>query len=377
VPAAGEVVELMTSTSAAVLREKGGPFRIEAVSLADPRPDEVQIRLVAAGVCHTDILVRDQILPPPLPVVLGHEGSGIVEQVGAAVSNLTPGDHVVLAPRHCAGCRTCLTGHPMNCESWGPLNLRGRRSDGSTAFRDRAGAEVNAHFFGQSSFAAHTVVSAGSAIRVPSEVPLELLGPFGCGLQAGAGTVLNALRPSAGSSIAVFGVGAVGLAATIAAELVGCAPIIAVDLRPDRLELARDLGATHSVDSRADTADVVRAVLAVSGRGVDFSVDAVGVPATARAAVAVLAAGGAAAIAGSGAAGRDVAFDLNQLMGRSVRGVLEGDSVPAMFIPYLVELYRSGRFPVDRLMRRYPFEDINEAIRDAVSGATVKPVLMY
>ncbi len=367
-------------TKAAVLREKGADFALEMVSLGEHRPDEVLVRMVATGVCHTDLLVRDQVLPPAPPVVLGHEGSGVVEEVGSSVSDLAPGDHVVLAPRSCGRCRTCLNAHPMTCVGWGPLNLRGRRPDGSTAFRDIDGAEINGHFFGQSSFAAYAVVPARSAIAVRPDAPLEMLGPFGCSLQAGAGTVLNALKPPPGSSIAVFGLGAVGLAAVIAAGLAGCASIIAVDLNTDRLELARDLGATHTIDAGGgggDAADVVGEVLEVSGGGVDVSVDAVGLSSTAHSAVAVLAAGGVAAIAGSAAAGRDVAFDLNQLMGRSVRGVLEGDSVPALFIPYLVDLYLAGRFPIDRLVRTYAFDEINRAVEDSTAGSVVKPVLLF
>jgi aryl-alcohol dehydrogenase len=363
----------MVTTIAAVLRDKGAGFRLEEVSVADPRPDEVLVRLVATGICHTDLLVRDEILPPRSPVVLGHEGSGVVERVGAGVTTLTEGDHVVLTPLSCGRCRTCLTGHPMHCAAWGPLNLRGRRPDGSTAYRDSSGAELNAHFFGQSSFAQRVVVSERAAIRVADEAPLPLLGPLGCGFAAGAGTVLSVLAPGPGAAIAVFGAGAVGLAGVLAAVVAGCTRIVVVDRLPERLDLAKTLGAT---DILLAGEDVVTRITELTG-GVGYSLDAVGHPATARAAVDVLTMGGMAAIAGSSGAGQDVSLDLTALMGRTVRGVIEGDSVPALLIPRLIGLYQAGRFPFDQLVRTYPFDEINEAVADSESGRTVKPVLLH
>ncbi|HSA53258.1 MAG TPA: NAD(P)-dependent alcohol dehydrogenase [Yinghuangia sp.] len=359
------------SAAAAVIRDKGGPFLIERITLEAPRPDEVLVRLAGTGLCHTDLLSRDGVLPPAPPVVLGHEGSGVVEAVGAAVAGLEPGDHVVLAPAHCGTCRMCLTGHPMHCVAFPPLNLRGRRRDGSTAYRDGDGRELHAHYFGQSSLATHAVVQARGVVRVDRDAPLELLGPLGCGFQTGAGTVLEALRPPPGSSIAVFGAGAVGLAAVMAARIAGCTRIIAVDLHPHRLDLARELGATDVVP-----AEKAAAIGAETG-GVDFAVDAVGLPETLRAAVGALAMGGTAALVGSAGTGREVSLGMVGLMGRTVKGVLEGDVVPALFIPRLLELHRAGLFPFDRLIRTYPFADVEQAADDAEKGRTVKPVLVH
>ncbi|RMI32447.1 NAD(P)-dependent alcohol dehydrogenase [Streptomyces triticirhizae] len=361
-------------TRAAVLRDTAGDFRIEEVTVADElRADEVRVRIVASGVCHTDLLVRDQVLPPPLPAILGHEGSGVVEATGAGVDGCAVGDRVVLAPLSCGRCRNCRSAHPMHCLHWGPLNLRGRRTDGTTAYRDRDGRELNGHFFGQSSFAGHVVTPQRSVIRVRDDLDLTLAGPLGCGLQAGAGAVFNVLAPQPGASIAVFGAGAVGLAGIMAARIAGCDPIYAVDLHPGRLELATELGATHVLEAGDVAGELVRR----TGGGVDFALDAVGLPATTRGAVDALAMGGVAAIAGSAGSGQDAPLGLTQLMGRTVHGVIEGDSVPALLIPQLMDLHAAGRFPFEKLVRTYAFDDIAAAVKDSESGETVKPILLH
>lgn len=369
----------MTTVSAAVLRSPGGPWAIEELELDDPRDDEVLVRIVASGICHTDLSIRDQYLPMPLPAVLGHEGAGIVEKTGRGVRGLKAGDAVVLAPLSCGYCGNCAGGMPMYCEDFLPLNLGSRRADGSATLRDTAGI-VSGAFFGQSSFATHALAHERNAIRVPHGLPLELLGPLGCGIQTGAGTVLNALAPRAGSSIAVFGTGAVGLSAIMAARLVGCAPIIAVDIRPQRLELAHALGATHAIDNSDHGAtSAIRRLggnTSLGSRGVDFTIDTTAVPAVIRQAVDCLAIPGAAALVGMPRAGTEIALDLLSLVnGKTVRGVIEGESVPSVHIPRLIELWRQGRFPFDRLIQRYPFTDINRAAADMESGVAVKPVL--
>ncbi|MFG2224949.1 NAD(P)-dependent alcohol dehydrogenase [Streptomyces sp. NPDC048644] len=367
----------MRTTSAAVVHDKGGPFRIQEVTVAEPRPNEVLVRLTATGICHTDLLARDGILPPAAPAVLGHEGSGVVEATGSAVTSVTVGDRVVLAPVNCGGCRPCRTGHPMHCAVFLPLNFRGRRADGSTAYHGADGTELNAHFFGQSAFSRHVVTDARSAVVVDDRAPLELLGPLGCGFQTGAGAVLNVLRPEPGSSIAVFGAGAVGLAAIMAARIAGCDRIIAVDLHPHRLRTARELGATHAYDA-AGGDEVVRRIVDLTHGGADATVDAVGHPQTVRNAVAALAVGGTAAVLGSGSGpGQEISLGLGQLFGRTVKGVLEGDSVPALLIPRLADFFVNGRFPIDRIVRTYPFEEINKAAEDAAAGRTIKPVLVH
>lgn len=366
----------MVSSKAAVIRDKGGKFSVEDIVLEQPRADEVLVRTVATGVCHTDIIVRDQILPPGPPVILGHEGAGVVEAVGSDVTSVAVGDRVVLAPVSCMRCRNCLIGHPMHCDNFQPLNFGGRRPDGSSAYTDGSGAELNAHFFGQSSFSQHLIATERAVVKVPAEAPLELLGPLGCGVQTGAGAVLNGLDPDAGSSFVVFGTGGVGLAAVMGAVIAGCDPIIAVDLNPGRLDLAAEFGATHQVNAADD--DVTEQIQAITKGGADFSLDAVGLPQTLRSAVDVLNIGGIAGLVGAGAVGQEVSFDLVHLLfGKTVKGIIEGDAVPQVFIPRLVDFYLSGRFPLDKLVTKYSFDDINAAVEDSETGKTVKPVLVY
>ncbi|GAA1410078.1 NAD(P)-dependent alcohol dehydrogenase [Catellatospora coxensis] len=365
----------MPSSRAAVLRAEGGPFEIEDVLIEPPRPTEVLVRVVATGLCHTDLLARDQVLPPGPPAVLGHEGSGVVEAVGAGVRSVAVGDPVVLAPASCGRCVNCLGAHPMQCRTFLGLNLRGRRPDGSTAYRGADGTELGGHFFGQSSFSGLVVADERSVVRVRPDAPLDLLGPLGCGLQTGAGAVFNVLEPRPASSIAVFGAGAVGLAAVMAAAVAGCRDIVVVDLHPGRLALAAELGATAGYDAADD--DVVKQITEATGGGVDHAVDAVGLPQTVRSAVDVLNVGGSAAVVGSAGTGREVSLDISRLFGRTVTGVVEGDSVPGILIPQLVDLFLAGRFPLDKLITRYGLAQVNEAAADAAAGRVVKPVLTH
>lgn len=365
----------MIPISAAVVRSKGGPWSIESLELDEPRDDEVLVRIVATGICHTDLSMRDQYLPVRLPIVLGHEGAGVVEQVGPGVRGLNVGDHVVLAPLSCGACANCQTGMQVYCEQFLGLNIGGGRGDGSAMLR--AGEEVvSGSFFGQSSFATHALAHERNAIRVGSDLPLELLGPLGCGVQTGAGTVFNALRPKAGSSIAVFGTGTVGLSAIMAARLAGCTRIIAVDVNENRLQLARELGATHAIDNSAGGALEATRTL-THGRGLDYSIDTTAAAAVLRQAVDCLASPGVCAVVGMARLGAEVALDVNTLLfGRTVRGVIEGESVPSVMIPALIEFWRQGRFPFDRLIRKYPFSAINQAADDMHTGNTTKPVLV-
>jgi aryl-alcohol dehydrogenase len=359
---------------AAVTEEKGGPFVVQELELGELAPDEVLVEVAAAGICHTDLIVRDQWLPVPLPAVLGHEGAGVVSAIGSAVTRVTPGDRVAMSFNSCGHCATCLRGHSTYCHDFFGRNFAAARPDGTSAL-SRQGELVHGHFFGQSCFATHAVATGRNVVELPDWVEFDLAAPFGCGIQTGAGAVLNVLRPPAGSSLAVFGTGAVGLSAVLAGVIAGCSPIIGVDVRPARLELARELGATHVIDASAG--DVLEQIARITGGGVDFCLETSGVTTVLRTAVDSLVPMGVCGVIGAPPGGSEVALDVNGLLstGKVVRGIVEGDSIPELFLPRLFELWRSGRFPVDRMMVQYDFDQINEAALDAESGLTIKPVL--
>ena len=360
---------------AAVIREEGSAFTLEDLKLGAPGPLEVVVRVVAAGMCHTDLIIRDQYYPTPLPVVLGHEGSGVVEAVGDAVKAFEPGDHVVMSFMSCGICHPCQGGHPCHCDDFFALNFGGCRKDGSTAVTEPGGTQIHDHFFGQSSFATHAIAHERNLVKVDRQAPLELLGPLGCGIQTGAGAVMNSLGVGAGQSFAAFGAGAVGLSAVMAARTVGATTIIAVDVQPSRLELAKACGATHVVNAKET--DPVEAIREITGGGADFSLESSGVPQVLRQAIDALGTMGTCGIVGAPKLGVEASFDVNQVMipGKRIMGIVEGSSVPQIFIPQLVELQRQGRFPFEKLVKYYDFDQINEAVEDAEAGRTIKPIL--
>ena len=355
---------------AAVTHSQGEVFKLEMVKLAAPESDEIRVRIVAAGVCHTDVVARDLGIAP-FPIVLGHEGSGVVDAVGASVSDLQVGDHVVLSFAHCGNCGHCLTGHPTVCETFNELNFGGTMDDGS--HRLAQDGEALATFFGQSSFATYVIAKSRNAVKVDSEVELALLGPLGCGIQTGAGTVLNRLKPEFGSSIVIYGAGAVGLSAVMAAKIIGCQHIIAVDVHDSRLELAKALGATHVFNGK--DVDVVTEIKKITDGGSHYAIETTGVPLVVKQSLNALRPLGTVAIVGITP---EVSIDVhNDLMaeGKSMIGVIEGDSIPRVFIPQLIAYYKAGQFPFDKLVKFYDFEDINQAFADSASGITIKPVL--
>jgi len=360
--------------TAAVVPARLAPFELQSLDLAGPQADEVLVRIVASGMCHTDLHARDGYFPNlPYPIVCGHEGAGIVEEVGAAVSDLAPGDPVVISFPWCGECEPCRAEKPSYCVQGRALKSSGRRADGSTPM-SRDGAPVYSCFFQQSSFATFAVAPAKDAVKLRRDAPLELLGPLGCGLQTGPGAVLNVMQPEAGRSIAIYGVGGVGLAGLMAAKVAGCDPIIAVDRLPGRLTLARELGATHTIESRG--AETLAEIRKITGGGTHFALETSAVPEVFRLAVDGLRGLGTCVLVGSARAGNEVSFEMPVLQGgRTVRGVVQGDSRPREFIPRLVDLFMEGKMPLDRLITRYDFADINRAAADATSGATIKPVL--
>jgi aryl-alcohol dehydrogenase len=368
---------MTTRTAAAIVEHAGGPFVLRDVELDAPRADEVLVRIVAAGVCHTDLSVQSGALPFPLPGILGHEGAGIVEQVGEGVTKVRPGDQVLLSFTSCGQCANCRGGHPSYCDTWLPRNLiGGARADGSpTVHQD--GTPIGGHFFGQSSFAGYALADERSVVRVDDAAPLEFLAPLGCGILTGFGTVWNILCPGAGSSVVVFGVGAVGLAAIMAANLLPVSTIIAVDRIDSRLQLASELGATHTVN--ADRDDVAAAIQKITGgRGVDHAVEATGNTGVLRLAVDSLGVRGTCAVVGAPPLGSEVAVEVTGLLtGKRIIGVTIGDAEPETLIPQLVELARRGRLPMEKFVTHYPADEINTAVEDMHTGKTIKPVIRF
>jgi aryl-alcohol dehydrogenase len=364
-------------TRAAVTPAEGVPFTFEELELDEPRADEVQVQLVAAGVCHTDAVVRDGWIPTTFPVVLGHEGAGVVQKLGAGVTHLAVGDHVVLSFGSCGNCTSCLGGHPAYCVHSYDENFAGSRGDGSDAFAREDGTAVTSHFFGQSSFSEVSNVSARSVVKVADDVPLQLLGPLGCGIQTGAGAVLNILRPPTGASIVIFGTGAVGMSAVLAAVVSHAETIIAVDVLDSRLEFARELGATHVINGRNE--DVVARIREITGGGVQFALDTTGNSVVFRQMIDSLGYHGHAAILGAAKPGSEGTIDLSTSLALaiSITTVIEGDSVPQTFIPELISLYKKGLFPFDRLIKTFPFDDINQAFEASETGVVLKPVVIF
>ncbi|MFC4909109.1 NAD(P)-dependent alcohol dehydrogenase [Actinomadura gamaensis] len=362
------------SATAAVLRAHDAPYSLEPVELAEPGPGEVLVRIAGTGLCHTDLLGRVPGDRVPKPVVLGHEGSGVVEALGPGESGgLAVGDHVVLSYDSCGRCGTCRDGRPGYCADMARLNMAAAVADGRPRAFDKAGTPVHNRWFGQSSFATHALATVRNAVKVDADAPIELLGPLGCGIQTGAGSVLLALSVRPGEALAVFGAGAVGLAAVMAARLTGAGPVVAVDLLPSRRELALELGATHALDG-ADP-DLARRLRALVPDGFHHALDTTARPEVVATALAALRTTGVCGLVGVGR--EDYRLDSTlMLMGRTVRGIIEGDAVPQTFVPRMIELWRRGLLPFDRLVRTYPLADIARAEADALSGTTVKPVLL-
>ena len=358
---------------AAIIEEKGKNFEIVDMDLDPPKAGEVLVRIAACGVCHTDDMARLQFAPVPLPAVFGHEGCGIIEKTGEGVTDFKVGDKVGFSYGWCGKCEACRTAKPYACLENYRLNFGGVQFDNTKRLRYK-GREVSS-FFGQSAFATHSVVHLNNLIPAPDDVPLELIGPLGCGIQTGAGAIFNYLRPEADTSILVTGCGSVGLSCIMAAKIAGCSKIIACDIMESRLQLALELGATHVLNAE-NVADTVSAVLDLTGgAGVNYAVDCTGIPACVRRSLVSTCSAGVCVVLGMT---QDLTIHVEtELMGRSrtLAGLVEGLSIPQVFIPKLLNYYRQGRFPFDSLIKLYDFNDINKAFEDSNSGKVVKAVL--
>lgn len=365
---------MSTRITAAVVHQRSGPFIIEELELTDPRDDEVLVRVVASGMCATDLHARDGYFPMPFPGVYGHEGGGLVEVVGVGVTAVKPGDHVVMSFPWCGTCPNCRRETESHCLHANDLKMRGTRADGSTLM-SKGGAPVYSAFFQQSSFGTYAIANERFVVKVREDAPLDLIGPFACSGQTGAGAVLNSMKPKPGDAIAIFGTGAVGLSGLMAAKIAGCDPIIAVDVHENRLDLARELGATHNINHAGRT-DVVQEIRKLTGTGVRFSLETSALPSVFREAVESLMPAGTCVLLGSARKGTEAAFEMPFLQeGRVVHGVIQGESRPRTFIPQLVDYLMAGKMPVDRMMTFYELTDINRAAADASAGRTIKPVI--
>ncbi|MEU9968569.1 NAD(P)-dependent alcohol dehydrogenase [Streptomyces malaysiensis] len=357
---------------AAVLRSYESRFAIEEVILSEgPADGEILVRIAGCGMCRTDLAVRRSAGRSPLPAVLGHEGSGVVVETGGANTGLSVGDHVVLSFDSCGRCRNCVGAAPAYCDSFATLNLFGGREENAARFTDAAGAELAPRWFGQSSFAEYAMVPARNAVRVDPALPVELLGPLGCGFLTGSGAVFNSFGAGPGDSVAVFGAGAVGLAAVMAATAAG-AVTVAVDRHPERLALAERLSA---IPLHAASADLPGRIARLTDGGAQYALDTTGSAQLINDALRALRPTGHLGLV----ARLHTALPLEPGTldrGRRISHICEGDAVPGLLIPRLTGLWQAGRFPFDQLIRTYPLADINQAERDCEAGRVVKPVLV-
>jgi S-(hydroxymethyl)glutathione dehydrogenase / alcohol dehydrogenase len=358
---------------AAVLYEFNAPLVVEELELDPPKAGEVLVRLAASGVCHSDLHVVQGIHPTELPVVLGHEGAGIVEEVGPDVVGLTPGDHVLLSwLPYCGRCRQCARGTPNRCENvaWYDATME----DGTCRFH-RDGQRI--HHYNTSSFAERSVVPARTAIRVDPDLPLTELALLGCAVMTGVGAVLNTARVRPGDTVAVVGCGGVGLNVVQGARIAGATAIVGVDVVGAKLELARELGATHAVDAGSD--DPVEAVLEIAPGGVDHAFEALGRPATIETALRLTGRGGEAILIGMAPPAARIPLDVLTLTveERCVRGSWYGSCVPLRDFPLLVELYRDGRLRLDPLIATCSLDEVNEAFRRMEAGEGARSVIVY
>ena len=362
----------------AVLFEPGEPLQICDVEVAPPRAGEVLVRMAAAGVCHTDLHVMQGKFTAPLPAVLGHEGSGIVAEVGAGVTSLRAGDPVVPLWRlSCGRCEYCRRGRPALCPEGTRVRNTGRLPDGTS--RLSVGGKEVKHYAGVSTFCEYSVVPEAALLRLEQDVPLDRAALLGCAVVTGIGAVTHAARVEPGDTVAVFGAGGVGLNVIQAAASAGAATLVAVDVHASKLDLARGFGATHAIDaSKADPVDAVRAL--TGGRGVDHAFDAVGSAATVRQAFDVLAKTGKLIVLGISPAGAEVSLPLGPMVfeERQVLGSFYGSGRPREDIPALARMYVEGRLKLDELLTcRYPLEQINEAFAALDRGEVARSVVVF
>jgi aryl-alcohol dehydrogenase len=338
---------------------------IKELDLEEPRPDEVLIKTIACGVCHTDLWVQKNYTHP---MVLGHEASGIIERVGRDVKGFTAGDHVVTAYNWCGECEACRAGRTWECDNFGE-NFDGLRYDGSTPFS--LNGEPVVPLMREGGFSSYMVCHKNSVIKVDSSLDSRILGPLGCGIMTGAGSILNYLKPEQGHPIAVFGTGCVGLSAIMSARISGCGPIIAIDRVASRLELAGELGATHCIDG--EKVDITEAIQNICG-GIDYAFDTSGSSRLLEAMRKTMNPNASACGVGIGGA---LALNARERKdGKTWMTTDTGFSVPYLFIPKMIDYYKAGKFSFEKMIRFYKFEEIEEAFAASRACTAVKPVVV-
>lgn len=359
-------------TIAAVLDRPDAGFALGEIMLDSLRPDEIRVKIEACGVCHTDAVCRHFI---PTPSVLGHEGVGIIEEVGANVRDLEPGQRVVLCYPFCGGCEACLKDEPFFCTHNAALSFSGRRLDGSpTAWRN--GEALSAAFFQQSSFAHHAIAPARSAVLAPEDLDPAILAALPCGVSTGVGSMINAFALKPADRILIFGAGAVGLSAVLGAKIAGAAEIVICDLNQHRLALAAEFGATQTI--RADDPDASEMLKSIAPTGFGYVFDTSSAHNAWTMAMENLASGGLFGFVAVPQPMDEYSFRPIELMYRAGRmqAVIQGSSVSRTLLPKLLQWRREGRLPVDRMIETFKFKSINEAFEASVRGQVVKPVLL-
>jgi alcohol dehydrogenase len=353
------------------------PLRVQAVELDPPGPGEVLVRIAAAGLCHSDLSVIEGTRPRPLPMVLGHEAAAVVEETGPGVVDLTRGDHVVCVfVPSCGTCVPCAEGRPALCEPGAEANGAGALLGGAKRLR-RDGSPLH-HHLGVSAFASHAVVSRRSLVKIDPELPLEEAALFGCAVLTGVGAVINTARVPAGASVAVVGLGGVGLCSLLAAVAAGAREVIAVDIAPAKLELAQALGATAAFDARDP--DVAERIRSATSGGVEHVFELAGSAKALELAWRITRRGGTTVTAGLPPPSATLPVPVVSLVAeeRTLKGSYIGTAVPVRDLPRYIGLYRRGRLPVDRLMTgRLRLEEINTGFDRLQRGEAIRQVVVF
>jgi len=361
---------------AAVLYETNTPLKVEKVTLDEPQANEVLVKIVATGVCHSDLHFMKGEMPVPVPVVPGHEGAGIVEKLGPGVTTLQPGDHVVMMVAFsCGKCRHCIEGKPTMCVENLPIQSMATLPGGG--IRLHKGKQALNHMFGLASYAEYAVVHERSCVKVREDAPLDVLCLLGCGTSTGIGAAINSTGMKAGESIAIFGCGGVGLSAVMGAKLAGAGKIIAVDTLDKKLKMAQNLGADYLINASVD--DPMAKIMELTGGGADYALECIGNVNVMTQAFSSIRFGGKFIVVGMAPLGTVFSIATYEfLLGKTVTGTVQGDINPQIDIPRYIDLYMNGKLPIDRLISKtYSLDQINEAFEALEKGQVIRSVIKF